>query len=988
MTRGINRLGFLALALAAGSVAAYGQSSTTGSLYGVITDDKGNPVAGAVVRITSAQITRTETTGPNGTYRFGLLNPGQWRLNVTKAGLQALNRDILIQTNTNHQANLKLVPVTGTTVEVVASQVAAVDLTTAQTGANYQMETIQSLPMGRDMNTIANFAPGVADSGFTLGVSISGASAAENSYVLDGLNTTDTRYGGEGNSLVTDFIDQVEVQTGGFKPEFSALGGVFNVITKSGTNEFKGTSWLTFDAKGMTASPKRNLIARQGNPDTRYDIGAEVSGPIIKDKLFYAVGLDVDMRKRDGQANDSGFLGDERKINRIQTVFKLNWYIHEGLQLTLSGNYNPYDDDQPSNYYQYGSAQAGMNFKGHTMGLNAHLDWTINSSLQFSAKVGRFKISDEQKPTDATTPLITDRLWYYAGTIPLRGLNSNTGAAYDYANPTADATLYSLLTGYQRGGYGTYVALEEGITDQFRADLSYFVGNHAFKFGVSHMMADYTEDTRQSGGAGTWILGRSGSLGGWYARRTLYTQDATVEATYSAAYLQDTWEVLPGFKASFGVRLESQEQLDGAGQQFLKFGWNDAIQPRVGLIWDPANDGKTKVSLNFARYFEQIPQRMAMRQRGNEVFLRTWYALTEYSRTGLGTLGSVVQEVDYATPFSAIPIMDGIKLPQRDEISAGWDRTLPSGWLVGIHGKYRKMINPIEDFSPWEYNTADGGGYIDWGVDWWGQAILGNPKAGLISWTSKPNSVDPNVKYEWQSVPGLSGFPDPVNKYKSADLTFDKKTERYYLSFSYTWSRLEGNYEGLVSSSNGQSDANITASWDYPIYVGYGKLPLDRSHQLKFAGSYNWDLGPGRLTLGWFATTTSGRPISQLTTVEDVTGVQTTGIGVGNWTLPGSQIPVLDYGYYGDQIPADFRLGQFGRTATLNNVDARVEYAVKMGKYQIMPSVDVFNLFNSRKATSVDDFYTDSSGNVTGRWKMENGWQQGRRFRFGVKVRF
>ena len=72
--------------------------------------------------------------------------------------------------------------------------------------------------MGRDMNTIANFAPGVADSGFAMGVSIAGASAAENSYVLDGLNTTDTRYGVEGNSLVTDFIDQVEVQTGGFKP--------------------------------------------------------------------------------------------------------------------------------------------------------------------------------------------------------------------------------------------------------------------------------------------------------------------------------------------------------------------------------------------------------------------------------------------------------------------------------------------------------------------------------------------------------------------------------------------------------------------------------------------------------------------------------------------------------------------------------------------------------------------------------------------------
>ncbi len=988
MTRGINRLGFLALALAAGSVAAYGQSTTTGALYGVVTDDKGNPVAGATVRITSAQITRTETTGPNGTYRFGLLNPGQWRLNVAKAGFQAVNRDLTIQTNTNHQANLKLAPVTGTTVEVIAAQVAAVDLTTAQTGANYQMETIQSLPMGRDMNTIANFTPGVADSGFSMGASISGASGAENSYVLDGLNTTDSRYGGTGNSLVTDFIDQVEVQTGSFQPEYSALGGVFNAVSKAGSNDFAGTAWLTFDANGLAASPKQNEIARQLNPETRYDVGAEVRGPILRDRLFYFVGVDADIRTKNGEVNGDGFLADERKSTRLQTVFKLNWFVTPDLQLTFSGNYNPAEFKQETNYYYYGSAQAGATDKITQLGYNMHVDWTINSSLTFSAKVGQFTLKDETLPTDASSVLVTDRLWYYAGAIPLLGLNSSDGVANDIVNPTANATLYSLATGYNRGGYGSYTALDKVVKNQARADLSYFVGNHAFKFGLSYITSEYTEDSRQSGGAGTWILGRSASLGGWYARRTLYTQDATVKANYSAAYLQDTWEIIPGLRAAFGVRFESQEQLDAAGDSFLKFGWGDAIQPRVGIIWDPANDGRTKLSLNFARYFEQIPQRMSMRQRGNEVFLRTWYALTEYSRTGIGTLGGIVQEVDYATPFSAVPLTKGLKLPQRDEIIAGWDHTLPDGWLVGIHAKYRKMTNPIEDFTPWMYDDQTGGEYVDWGVDYWGQAILGNPKAGIIRWTSKSNSVDPNVDFEWNSVPGLGGFPDPVNKYKSVDLTFDKKTERYYLSFSYTWSRLEGNYEGLVSSSNGQADANITASWDYPIYVGYGKLPLDRTHQLKFSGTYNWNVGPGRLTAGWFVTSTSGRPISQLTTVEDMTGGTGEGVGIGNWTLPGSQIPVLDYGYYGDQIPTDFRYGQFGRTATLNQVDARLEYALKLGRYSIIPSVDIFNLFNTRKATSVDDFYTDSSGVETGRWKMENEWQRFRSFRFGVKVRF
>lgn len=975
MTRGINRLGFLALALAAGSVAAYGQSTTTGALYGVVTDEKGNPVAGATVRLSSAQVARTETTGANGTFRFGLLNPGQWRLNVTKAGFQNAGRDVLIQTNTNHQANLKMLAVASTTVEVVASQMAAVDLTSTQTGANYQMDTIQTLPMGRDMNSIVNFTPGVTDSGFSMGASISGASAAENTYVLDGLNTTDSRYGGIGNSLVTDFIDQVEVQTGGFKPEFSALGGVFNAVTKSGTNEFKGSSWLTFDARGMQASAKRNALYNQDEATRRFDVGAEVSGPILKDKLFYFVGVQGDLREINGETNNNGLQDSARKVNNYQSVFKFNWFLSQDLQLTFSGNYNPYSDKQSRNYPDFGSANWAFDNKGYTMGLNVHMDWTISPSMMLSAKLGRFQIRDEQNPDDKTTPLITDRYWYSA------------------AGSDPDPVLYGALQGYSRGGFGSYTELEEGITDQFRADLSYFLGTHNFKFGVSFMKSEYTEVSKQSGGNGTWLIYGNAAR----VRQVLYTQDAKVKSENMAIYLQDTWEAIPGLKLSYGARLESQRQLGSDGSEFLKFGLGDAFQPRVGLIYDPANDGKTKISLNYARYYEQMPQRMAMRQRGNEVYLLNYHTATAatYTTTGLPTYNPVPYLVlDYATPFTAIPIADGIKLPQRDEVVVGVDHTLSNGWLLGTHAKYRKMKNPIEDFSPWLYNNVDGGEYVDWGFDYFGQAILGNPKAGTITWTTKDFSVSNDTPGVPQKLSWESTYPNPKNIYQSVDVTADKKTERYYLSFSYTWSRLEGNYEGLVSASNGQADANITASWDYPIYVGYGLLPIDRTHSVKFAGSYNWDLGPGRLTAGWFYTYRSGTPISQFTSVEDRTQATLgadwdgTGVGIGNWTLPGDQIPVIDYGFYGDQILTDFRYGQFGRTPATQNTDIRLEYAMKAGRFQIVPSIDIFNVFNSRKATSVVNELTDRNGEEWNRWKLENGWQVGRRFRFGVKVRF
>lgn len=974
MTRGINRLGFLALALAAGSVAAYGQSSTTGSLYGVITDDKGNPVVGATVRITSAQITRTETTGATGAFRFGLLNPGAWTISVSKAGFQTATRSLTVQTNTNHQANMKLANVAGSTVEVVASQVAAVDLTTTQTGSSYTMEAIQAIPMGRDMNSIANFTPGVTNSGFAgLGASISGASGAENSYVLDGLTTNDFRYGGIGNTLVTDFVDQVEVQTGGFKPEFSALGGVFNVVTKAGTNDFKGSSWFTFDPKSWAVKGKRNDAAIQGDPLDRYDVGAEVSGAIIKDKLFYFVGLSADIRKDDQVAtNNSGFTGSGRDVKNYQFVTKLNYFLSQDMQFTLFFNRNPNEDKIARAHAVYGDGNLGRTFEGFTQGINVSYDWTITPNLIFSAKLGQNKQENLETPS-SNDPLINDRLWFWNGGTnvdAIRDLPGGVGANGN-SGPQAVATPGGAAPGnFIRGGYGLYTN-EWGETNQFKADLSWFVGNHNLKAGIAWTDASYRIDEGQTGGNNlSYTLRASASSStGFYVRTRELSNNAEVKTEFQAIYLQDTWEVVPGIKFAFGARLESQNLKDSHGRSFLKFGFDDAVQPRIGFIWDVNNDAKTKVSANYALYYQTIPQRVSIRQRANEIFLDTYYPLTNYN----GGVGIPVYDAnapiwpsdDFSTPFSYIPIMKGIKLPKREEWVVGIDHTLANGWMVGMHAKYRELRDPIEDFTPYE----DSVGYIDRGTYDYGQAILGNPGPGMITWrttaTSESRLSDGIDSFTWDSI-----YPEAFNIYQAVDFTLDKKTSDYYISMSYTWSRLYGSYEGVVSSSNGQSDGNITASWDYPNYVGKGLLPLDRTHVAKFIGSRTWTLGPGRLTAGAFWTYQSGTPISLL---DD-----------GSTSTP----PRSDQGGYGNQVPQDGKFGQFGRIAATQNTDVRLEYDLKIGKLNIVPSVQVLNVFNTRQVLGVFQNRTDQLATDTGNWGKANDWQTGRAFRFGVKVRF
>src|SRR5690348_18185011 len=120
MNRVFSRLGLTAVAIVAGS-ALYAQSSTTGAVSGVITDNNGAPLAGASVTLTSGQVSRTITTGADGSFRLGLLNPRTWSVRVTKDGFQPFNSSVLVNTNDVRGLNVKLPSTATTTVDVVGT---------------------------------------------------------------------------------------------------------------------------------------------------------------------------------------------------------------------------------------------------------------------------------------------------------------------------------------------------------------------------------------------------------------------------------------------------------------------------------------------------------------------------------------------------------------------------------------------------------------------------------------------------------------------------------------------------------------------------------------------------------------------------------------------------------------------------------------------------------------------------------------------------
>jgi len=967
MSRRFTRLGFTALALVAG-VVAQAQTSTTGAINGLVRDASGNPLAGATVIATSAQISRTTTTAADGTYRLALMNPGDWTIKATKGGQTAPGQRTTVLVNNSSTLNFKLASEASAVVTIVAAA-AAMDTTTTQVGSVLQMESMSAIPTGRDFNTLVALAPGTVGGGTMGGQSISGASAIENNFVIDGLDTTDYRLGFQGGFMPTDFIDQVEVQTGGFRPEYSALGGVVNAITKSGTNQFAGSAWVTTDLAQLTGRPEGNLYYKQLAANYRYDFGFTASGAFIPDKFFYFVGVNQINTESVPNTNLTGDK-DSPQFNKNTNIYaKFNYYVAQGQQLTgtVQTTKDPIDQD-----HQYptslGNRDFGFHQTNNATNWSLNYDWTINPTLLFSIKYGASVTASHTTPVSAL-PSITDYLWY------------NNNPAYPmgpgHLDPVYGAAYPTYI--YRHGGSGDWADTVDSNNQQFRMDLSWFLGDHALKFGYSHNSANAMVIDKLAGDDRVTISSTRITV------TTYANLGSAATLGYDAYYAQDQWEIKPGLRVSYGFRLETQTVKGNDGQTIFKFtDVKDQLQPRLGITWDLNNDGKTKLSANFAIYQERFPMQAALRTGGNETYQQFRYAFARDG--GLNTYNAATGGYTHVAP-DMIPYasgghlladysgffrddpqpLDGLKVPKREEIILGVDHTFANGWTAGIHAKYRKTLRIIEDTVPTD-NTGTP-------IDGQGYSILWNPEAGkTYQWRNNKYfpvggngpGTGPGTINTWVNTV----FPDPKNVYGSIDLTLEKKTDRYVVSANYTYAHAYGNYEGVGQTSNGQSDANITSTWDYAPYVGNGPLPLDHRHNAKVYGSYTWDLFGGSFSAGGAANYLSGGP---RTFFDDGTAS-----GGG-----------LDWGGYGNATPLNGNYGTLGRLPSYVKVDLHFDYAYKFSKtVKLTPSIDIFNAANKRTPTSYDDYGTTSAALPNPAYGSANGWLAGRSYRFGVKLAF
>ncbi|MDQ3365866.1 MAG: TonB-dependent receptor [Myxococcota bacterium] len=286
--------------------AARAQSSTTGALQGAVSDSKtGEKLAGVTITVTSASLQGAQTaiTDEKGAFKISPLPPGDYLVTFYYLDMTVERSGITVGVN-------KVTPVfqkldqggAGGEVVKITDSAPTIDPTSTAQGITIDKNYLKNIPTpGRTFESALGAAAGSQGDG--LGVSFSGSSSLENQYYVDGVNTTGLTFGTVGSPVINDFIEEIEVITGGYNAEFGrATGGVVNVVTKSGSNEFKGSIFGYYQPGQLTASSEStptNATSIDATADNGYvvDFGFEIGGPIIKDKLWFFVGFVPQFRR-------------------------------------------------------------------------------------------------------------------------------------------------------------------------------------------------------------------------------------------------------------------------------------------------------------------------------------------------------------------------------------------------------------------------------------------------------------------------------------------------------------------------------------------------------------------------------------------------------------------------------------------------------------------------------------------------------------------
>jgi hypothetical protein len=562
-------------------------AATTGSIAGTVTDGTGAALPGVTVTAEGPQLQgrRTTVSDARGAYTLSLLPPGTYRVELALGGFDTVaksNVRVALDTTTPLDATMAI----GATSEAitVTAEAVVVDPTQTAVQQNFGPRHLAYATIGtagRSYQSVVQQAPGVAGGA---NPQVMGANLGQNNYMLDGVNTTDPVTHTFGSNLPFDAIQEVSVQMLGKDAEYGrAIGGVVNVVTKSGGNTFSGSLDARFTNDSLSETNdfySDDRVYQETQPS------ATLGGPIVRDRLWFFGTLERVDDKRD---NPPATYGDGAFTIVPGTRTFDGWNSLVKLTATPLANHTisfRYTDNRATIEHAQESAlftpEADSKQEQRSTIYNLGYEAVLNANWLASVQIG------VRRGTLETLPM--------NGDITIPAQYNDTYGTYDDSYPN----------------------VQSGDRDrnELIASTTYFLeaaGSHQLKAGLNLDQSTFSSSNNYTGQGFfdeicTAEFGFTGPCGGFlhvherraqggllnhpfYAEVHQINPEETFDSDLSAVYVQDEWRPLSGLTTRLGLRYETEDfqTSDGVAHQpsFSK------LQPRLGVAWDVFNDARS-----------------------------------------------------------------------------------------------------------------------------------------------------------------------------------------------------------------------------------------------------------------------------------------------------------------------------------------------------------------------------------------------------------
>jgi hypothetical protein len=857
------RIGAFCLAAALLVSATAHAQALTGSLIGKVLDSSGLAVPGATVTVAGPALMTPQVVQTNGegTFRVVNLPPGTYSVTAELQGFRKVVREnIALGLGMELTLNITLSPSGVAEAVTVRADNPVIDIVQTKNTQNITKEALALLPVSRDIIAAAQLAPGVVER------TVMGSARNDTAYLVDGANVNAPDQGFIEANIAWDTIDEVEFVTTGSPVEtYGTIGGVLNLVTKSGGNRFSGLGQYYYTNKSMAQAliPTSVLqtlnIGKTNVPIHQQDGSLTLGGPAKRNRIWFFGAYVNHGDEIQGAFRPTTILG--KPYSNYNAPYSQNWafgkvtaQITKAQRAFLAYNWTKGDRQNDFSVPFNRALDATRHWQAAEHTVSANYLWTIGAKTYLDARAGGwvFDYDGLAQPGTENRPAMRDVFTTYTFN---RLAQPDATAKRNYSGSVK-------LTRYVSTGRGSH-DLRAGF------DVQHGYGAFVFYSPNSLQMDVYNDNIYYYRG----LLGLTGPSPTFGDGRVIFRTAATTEGgsrTHGetlryGTFVEDTWRINNRTSLSVGVRYdttggfipgsvkEPSDALSAAvGEAVLvpKYGVNpyaafqfpewknpipwSGVSPQAGVSYDLFGTGRTALKAQWARYQERMPTGdfSGRSPAGNLAFTFNWFDLNNngiVDRPGLDRY----EQTDQASPLSLLSetwrqsIDPKLKTPYVQEFTVGVGQQLAHKVAVNVLYVFRDRKNLVSDpnydlTTQTFWNTADSGYWVPFTttVPAVGTEFAAQP---ITMYFQKVNA--PALFRRLTNVPG--GYA----RYQAVNMTVNRRmSDGWQLGASLVLSKNYGNYP---------VDGSLGGKFQTPNYIlnRNGRQSFDRPVQVKLWGS-------------------------------------------------------------------------------------------------------------------------------------------------------